>query len=128
ATQKVRVWVEAVTGRFCPMDFVSWVQSGAILVELVNVIRPGSARLAEDADRRPHKAQQANAKSFLAACADMGVPKGRLFKPSDLLKRDGKEGRIVDCLVVLGAIVPQTVPEYIGPMLRIDVSGGMAPT
>jgi len=115
----VCTWIEAVTGE-SKGDKTSqeWLQSGLVLCNLVNKIKPGYIKKV-NTSTLPFK-QMENITFYMNAARELGVPEQSMFGTPDLY--EGKNmGSVISAINTFGGAIQVSVPEFDGPKLGVAV-------
>lgn len=122
------VWMEHVTGQSRgPLSVQDWLQSGQVLCDLVNRIKPGSVQVSRML--APDNKMQ-NLKGFIQAAKSLGVPESAMFDPYDLYEKNNISA-VVSTIYALAASIRKEIPGYTGPLLRaptVTLDDGASPS
>ncbi|KAL7852453.1 hypothetical protein SRHO_G00182380 [Serrasalmus rhombeus] len=80
----LRQWIQEVTGRVIPSNFMEGLKDGVILCELINKLQPGSVPRINQPGLNWHKLE--NITSFIRAISDYGLKPHDIFEANDLFE------------------------------------------
>ncbi|XP_028908650.1 LIM domain only protein 7 isoform X9 [Ornithorhynchus anatinus] len=121
-------WVEAVTEKnFGTQDFRASLESGILLCDLINKIKPGIIKKINLLSTPIAGLDNINV--FLKACGQIGLKEAQLFHPGDLqdlstrvtVKQEETDRRVKNVLITLYWLgrKAQNSPHYNGPYLNL---------
>uniref|UniRef100_A0A3P9JIQ4 LIM domain 7a n=1 Tax=Oryzias latipes TaxID=8090 RepID=A0A3P9JIQ4_ORYLA len=137
AFQEAQRWIEAVTKKkFGSSDFRSALESGVLLCDLINKIKPG---LIKRVNRLPTPiAGLDNLNVFLKACGKLGLKEAQLFHPGDLqdlstratVKHQETDRRLKNVLITIYWLGRRAQSDrlYDGPYLNFKAFEGLLGT
>ncbi|XP_078796151.1 LIM domain only protein 7 isoform X29 [Oryzias latipes] len=137
AFQEAQRWIETVTKKkFGSSDFRSALESGVLLCDLINKIKPG---LIKRVNRLPTPiAGLDNLNVFLKACGKLGLKEAQLFHPGDLqdlstratVKHQETDRRLKNVLITIYWLGRRAQSDrlYDGPYLNFKAFEGLLGT
>ncbi|RVE58312.1 hypothetical protein OJAV_G00207940 [Oryzias javanicus] len=137
AFQEAQRWIEAATKKnFGSSDFRSALESGVLLCDLINKIKPG---LIKRVNRLPTPiAGLDNLNVFLKACGKLGLKEAQLFHPGDLqdlstratVKHQETDRRLKNVLITIYWLGRRAQSDrlYDGPYLNFKAFEGLLGT
>ncbi|XP_074845002.1 LIM domain only protein 7 isoform X2 [Carettochelys insculpta] len=128
ACAEAQRWLEAVTGKsFGTKDFRAALESGVLLCDLINKIKPGIIKKINRLSTPIAGLDNINV--FLKACENIGLKEAQLFHPGDLqdlssrvtVKQEETNRRLKNVLITLYWLgrKAQNSPCYNGPHLNL---------
>uniref|UniRef100_A0A3B4DKG8 Calponin 1, basic, smooth muscle, a n=1 Tax=Pygocentrus nattereri TaxID=42514 RepID=A0A3B4DKG8_PYGNA len=98
----LRQWIQEVTGRVIPRNFMEGLKDGVILCELINILQPGSVPRINQPGLNWHKLE--NITSFIRAISDYGLKPHDIFEANDLFE-DMNHTQVQCTLIALAGMV-----------------------
>ncbi|KAM4699836.1 LIM domain only protein 7 isoform 8-T8 [Discoglossus pictus] len=134
AFSEAQRWVEEVSGKsFENKDFRSALESGVILCDLINKIKPGIIKKINRLSTPIAGLDNINV--FLRACEKLGLKDAQLFHPGDLqdlsnrvtVNQEETDRRLKNVLITLYWLgrKAQSYPYYNGPYLNLKAFEGL---
>lgn len=117
--QAVTEWIEAVTGQHRgDASFAAWLQSGEVLCNLANAVKPGSVKRINK-QRMPFM-QMENIKAFLQAARSLGLTEYDCFCTPDLYEEKDLGAVVRSLLSYAGKA--SNLPNWNKPKLGVKAS------
>lgn len=82
--EELRLWINEVTGRKVPDNFMEGLKDGAILCELINALQPGTVRKINNSTQNWHQLE--NIGNFVRGIQEYGLKPHDIFEANDLFE------------------------------------------
>ncbi|KPP60186.1 calponin-1-like [Scleropages formosus] len=82
--EELRQWIQEITGRRVPENFMEGLKDGVILCELINKLQPGSVKKINDSPQNWHQLE--NIGNFVRAITEYGIKPHDIFEANDLFE------------------------------------------
>ncbi|XP_030634776.1 calponin 1, basic, smooth muscle, a [Chanos chanos] len=82
--EALRLWIQDVTGRRIPDNFMEGLKDGVILCELINKLQPGSVKKVNNSTQNWHQLE--NIGNFVRAIQEYGLKPHDIFEANDLFE------------------------------------------
>ena len=110
-------WLEELTGKPFPGEFMESLKNGVVLCEAMNVVKPGAIRRI-NASRMPFK-QMENISNFLSACRQLGMSEYDLFTTVALFEAKDRNA-VINGIVAFGRLAQKI--GFRGPTIGVKES------